>query len=345
VVNLSLYRCPNCGSLALLEWQECTSCAAPIGFHFPSLTFAAAPEEGVDIDGRIWKRCVNWGWECNWLAPTESFSDQCFSCLLTRRKPDASDTIARELMAETSVTKRRLLVQLRGLGLPVTPYYEREGGLAFDLLLSSPGNPVTIGHANGVITIDLAESLDVHRERLRVKLGEPYRTMLGHFRHEVAHYYQNVLVDSDERWDECRALFGDERASYSDAITRHYNEGAPDGWEASYISEYATMHPWEDFAETFAHYLHITGTLLVAAMAGMVLAADRSSSQLIENVVPDHSYAELGIDEMLNDWHWLSLFFNRVNRAMGQNDLYPFELVAPVKEKLAFVHRLITAPR
>ena len=322
--------------------QQCVDCGTPIGFHWPTLQFVAAPVEGVEIDGRLWKRCVNWSWDCNWLAPDDSFSDQCFACLLTRRKPDASDTIAREMMAETSVTKRRLLVQLFSLGLPVTPYYEREGGLAFDLLLSSPDNPVMTGHANGVITIDLAEGLDLHRERLRIKLGEPYRTMLGHFRHEVAHYYQGVLLDTDELWEECRALFGDERASYSDAIARHYATGAPDGWEASFISEYATMHPWEDFAETFAHYLHITGTLHTAALAGMMLDSSRTDGQIPQDVVPDLSYRDLGLEEMLADWRWLSLFFNRINRAMGHRDLYPFELVDPVIDKLGFVHRVVT---
>ena len=122
-----------------------------------------------------------------------------------------------------------------------------------------------IGHANGIITIDLAETLDLHRETLRISLGEPYRTMLGHFRHEIGHYYQWQLVSEEPLVSECRALFGDERASYSEAIDRHYRLGAPDDWPASYISSYATMHPWEDFAECFAHYLHITGTLATAA--------------------------------------------------------------------------------
>jgi hypothetical protein len=117
--------------------------------------------------------------------------------------------------------------------------------------------------------------------------------------------------------------------------------GAPENWAESYLSEYATMHPWEDFAETWAHYLHITGTLETAAAAGVVMDSTRVEGILDHNVVPVSDYSELGIERMLDDWHWLSLMFNRVNRAMGQRDLYPFELTKPVEQKLAFVHELI----
>ena len=224
-----------------------------------------------------------------------------------------------------------------------TPYYEKEGGLGFDLLSSLSGERVTIGHANGIITLDLAETLDAYRENLRVRLGEPYRTMLGHFRHEIGHYYQWVLVTSDEQWAACRALFGDERASYQDAIQRHYREGAPVDWADSFISEYATMHPWEDFAESFAHYLHITGTLATAAAAGVILSVDRVQGIIDHDVVPEGDYSALGIDRMLDDWHWLSLMFNRVNRSMGQSDLYPFTLTEPVIAKLRFAHDLVSS--
>jgi hypothetical protein len=250
--------------------------------------------------------------------------------------------VALEKLANASVVMRRLLVQLAELGLPVEPFYQREGGLAFDLLSSYSGQGrVTIGHANGVITIDLIETLDDYREALRIRLGEPYRTMLGHFRHEVGHYYQWILVEQTDWIEECRELFGDERASYSEALDRHYHEGAPDGWEASYISEYATMHPWEDFAESFAHYLHITDSLTTAAAGGMVLEASRIDSLVATDVVPRHSYRDATTSEMLADWQWLSLLLNRVNHAMGRGDLYPFTLTEPVRTKLDFVHRVV----
>ena len=337
-----MLQCPRCADITLLESLECEACGLTIGFHPPSLTMREAITGGIDIDGVRWSPCSNRDWRCNWLVADDAGSGQCSSCRLTRQRPDASDTIALEKLADAAGVKRRLLVQLAELGLPVVPFYEREGGLAFDLLSSYSGQGrATIGHANGVITIDLVETLDDYREALRIRLGEPYRTMLGHFRHEVGHYYQWVLVEQTNWIHECRELFGDERASYSDALQRHYAEGAPEGWEASFISEYATMHPWEDFAECFAHYLHITDTLGTAAAGGLVLHADRVAGVDAADVVPRASYHDVPTSEMLADWHWLSLLFNRVNHAMGRGDLYPFTLSAPVERKLDFVHRVV----
>ena len=337
-----MIRCPQCGEVAVLEALECTACGLAIGFHPPSLTMAEASPSGIERYGRTWAPCSNRDWRCNWLVADNAGMAQCFSCSLTRRRPNADDTIALEKLADAGLVKRRLLVQLAELGLPVDPFYERDGGLAFDLLSSYSGQGrVTIGHANGVITIDLVETLDDYREALRIRLREAYRTMLGHFRHEVGHYYQWILVEQTSWIDECRQLFGDERASYSDAIDRHYREGAPEGWEASYISEYATMHPWEDFAESFAHYLHITDSLNTAAAGGLVLQASRVGGLVAHDVVPRASYQDVSMAEMLADWHWLSLLFNRVNHAMGKGDLYPFTLTEPVQRKLDFVHRVV----
>ncbi len=342
---MSTPRCPNCHNFAFLDWQPCQHCAAELGYRFDTLSFLVGHPDGVEADGTTWRYCSNRSWGCNWLVSDAEESGRCFSCRLSRTLPDRDDTIAWEKLYDTGIAKRRLLVQLAELGLPIVPFYEKEGGLGFDLLSSYSGRRVMIGHANGIITLDLAETLDAHREALRVRLGEPYRTMLGHFRHEIGHYYQQVLLADDAAWDACRALFGDERQSYQASIQRHYNEGAPADWALSYISEYATMHPWEDFAECFAHYLHITGTLATAANAGVVLDSSRVPGIVEANVVPEADYRSLGIERMLTDWRWLSLMFNRVNRAMGQRDLYPFELTEPVREKLAFVHSLIAQRR
>jgi hypothetical protein len=334
-------KCPHCGTITFLETQDCIGCGGSTGYHYPSLTFVDGGATGTVVDGERWVRCINWSWRCNWMVSVGDDSGRCFACRLIRRRPESDDTLALERLADTAIDLRRLLVQLLSLGLPVKPFHEHSGGLAFDLLSSRSGESVTIGHADGVITIDLAESLDAHREALRVRLGEPYRTMLGHFRHEIGHYYQQVLVTSGPLLDECRSLFGDERASYTEALERHYATGAPTDWAESYISEYATMHPWEDFAETFAHYLHITGTLAVAAMAGVVLDAERVDGVITHDVVPSDDYSQLGFERALTDWHWLSMMFNRVNRSMGQRDLYPFTLTQPVVDKLMFVHRLV----
>jgi hypothetical protein len=315
------------------------------------MSMLVVTDDAVTISGRTWIRCTQSGTlGCNWLVPEQERDahqrGRCQADSLIRREPDASDTIAREKLVPTAAAMRRLVYQLLDLGLPVEPFWRRDGGLAFDLVSSySEGERVVIGHASGVITIDLVESLDAYRETLRVRLGEPYRTMLGHFRHEVGHYYQNVLVETGSGADrylaQCRDLFGDERTSYADALDRHYTFGAPEGWRETFISEYATMHPWEDFAECFAHYLHITDAIETSREAGMVLHADRMPFAAPRDVVPLESYADEPVEQMLYDWKWMSLFFNRINTGMGKNPLYPFEIPPPVVAKLGFVHRVI----
>ncbi|MDT5179661.1 MAG: hypothetical protein QOJ95_3859 [Mycobacterium sp.] len=311
----------------------------------------AVSDGASEIDGERWVRCTQYATlGCNWLAPEEHDEfkkrGRCLADSLIRREPAADDTLAREKLVPTAAALRRLVYQLDDIGLPVDPFWRGEPGLAFDLLSSrTTGEKVIIGHAGGVITIDVVESLDDYRESLRVQLGEPYRTMLGHFRHEVGHYYQNVLVETGSgaaRYlDDCRSLFGDEQASYSDAIARHYRTGAPADWATSFISEYATMHPWEDFAECFAHYLHIVDTIDTSREAGMVLLADKVRFAAPRDIEPLETYADQPIERMLSDWRWMSMFFNRVNTAMGKNPLYPFEIPHAVAEKLGFVHRVI----
>ena len=166
-----------------------------------------------------------------------------------------------------------------------------------------------------MITIDLAESSAAHREQVREKLGEPYRTMLGHFRHEVGHYYEWQLVRGEDLLTRCRELFGDETADYQAEIDRHYAEGPPEGWESSYISSYATMHPFEDFAETWAHYLHICDTIETASEYGLTTVGTVTSFTSFRDVV-------VGI------WVPLSVALNMINRSMGHDDLYPFVIPA-----------------
>jgi hypothetical protein len=310
-----------------------------------------ATESGAAVvDGQRWIECTKaTDLGCNWLVPSEQpdhgSRGRCLPDSLIRREPAADDTIAVEKLVSTAIDLRRLSYQLLDLRLPVDPFWRTDGGLAFDLLSSySSGEKIVIGHAGGVITIDLTESLDAYREKLRVHLGEPYRTMLGHFRHEVGHYYQNLLVETGpgvRYLDECRELFGDERADYQAAIARHYQFGAPENWDESFISEYATMHPWEDFAECFAHYLHITDTINTVREAGLILVADRTSIAVPRDIVPLASYADAPIEQLLDDWKWLALFFNRINTAMGKPPLYPFEIPPPVIRKLGFVHKMI----
>lgn len=330
-------RCPRCRGPLWLESLECEACALPVGFNPDT-------RRAVDLAEPSRRACASRTRGCPWTLPADSPHAECWACRLTRTRPDPDDAAAMAKLAVTEVSKRRLLIGLADLGLPITPRWLVEGGLAFDLRASTDTERVTIGHASGVITIDLKESLDDHRERLRLNLGEPYRTMLGHFRHEVGHYYQWQLVErpGGALLEECRALFGDERSSYAEAIKRHYRDGAPAGWAQSHISSYATMHPWEDFAETFAHYQHILATLAITANGGLRMEQARQPA-LPSDVVPRTDYRDASMSEVLADWRWVAHLLNRANHAMGKGDLYPFAIPAPVAEKLAFVHRVVLA--
>ncbi len=225
-------------------------------------------------------------------------------------------------------------MELIELDLPIVGReQDPDAGLCFDLL-SSEQTAVITGHDDGVITLDLAESDDVHREQLRVSMDEPYRTLLGHFRHEIGHYYFTVLAEHGEARKQFEALFGDPDADYQAALDRHYKQGPPDDWRENYISAYATMHPAEDWAETFAHYLHIRDALDTAAAFGFApsgAAADR----------PNQGSA--GFDRIIDLWLPLSWSLNMINRSMGHQDLYPFVLSVAALEKMRLVHDLITA--
>lgn len=304
---------------------------------------ALSGRTAVVVDDRQWTRCSHWKRGCNWLTAFDGGLDRCFPDSFVRRGPAADDSKALAELDNTLKALRRLIFELIDLGLPIRPYYQADDGLAFDLLSSeSLGGPVMIGHANGVITIDLAESLELYRERLRIRLKEPYRTMLGHFRHEVGHYYEMILVQNTSLAEDARALFGDEREDYQAALQRHYSGVVAPDWQLTYISEYATAHPWEDFAESFAHYLHITGTLATIADSGLVLQADRVKWDLKADIDARVSYADATIADIVGDWMPLSGVLNRVNHSMGRDDLYPFSLPPRVVDKLGFIHQVVT---
>ncbi len=326
------FACGHCGHLVFFENTVCLNCSTPLGFDPRRLELVAL--EGSAAEAL--HRCANVALAgCNWMVEREGAL--CRSCELTRTRPNDSDPEGLIEFASTEGAKRRVIMQLLELGLPgLTP-----AELSFDLL-SSWGQPVATGHADGVITIDLAESDDARREARRAELDEPYRTMLGHLRHELSHYLQPLLVLGDDAWARCRELFGDERADYQEAIDRHYAEGPPADWTERHVSAYATMHPWEDWAETMAHYLHIRDTLETAAEYGLSVAGpvavtfDRSLK-----ATPQPEAGERGFGEVLDNWLPLTYALNAVNRSMGRDDLYPFTLAQPVIEKLEFVHERV----
>ena len=265
---------------------------------------------------------------CNWIADPASVFGLCFSCTLTRTRPADGDMVGLGQYWIAESAKRRLIFGLDELQLPIK-VSDGSVGLAFDLLSSSHGKIIT-GYQNGIITLDLAESNDAHRETLRASMDEPYRTVLGHFRHEIGHYYCELLALGPDRREEFRALFGDESTSYEDALQRHYSTGSGQNWQNRFISAYATMHPLEDFAEVFGHFLHIADTLQTAQEFGLI--ADQQRVDPLETPM-----AEL----IARTWLPLTKALNQINRSLGRPDLYPFVLAQPVIVKLAFVADLV----
>ena len=234
------------------------------------------------------------------------------------------------------------------LGCPVeNKYDDPEHGLAYDFL-ASPDDPeappVLTGHADGVITLNIAEADDVERERRRHDLHEPYRTLLGHFRHEVGHYYWDRLIKDTPRIDLFRERFGDEREDYAQALQRHYQQGAPVDWQERFVSAYASSHPWEDWAETWAHYLHMTDTLETAAACGLSLRPGRTDEPTLKTPPPaPGSRRFASFDRVIESWFPLTYVLNNLNRGMGLPDGYPFVLSRPAVDKLRFVHETLNS--
>ncbi|HEY6793366.1 MAG TPA: putative zinc-binding metallopeptidase [Kineosporiaceae bacterium] len=345
------FSCGRCGRLLVFENSVCMRCGTPVGFEPGARRLVPLPPDGS------LRRCSNATLAaCNWLVDGAT-GGLCPCCRLTRTRPADADTAGLVAFARAESAKRRLVFQLAELGLPVVPRADDPRGLAFDLL-SSAVEPVVTGHAEGVVTLDLAEGHDAHREAMRVELAEPYRTLLGHVRHEVGHYYWAVLVSGPADGGPglvpaggaalalFRDAFGDERADYAEALQRHYAVGPPDGWNDTHVSAYATAHPWEDWAETFAHYLHIRDTLQTAGAYGLVVTgpdAPLADADRLVAVPSEHDLTPEPFQSLLDTWLPLTYALNAVNRSMGRDDLYPFVISPPVVAKLAVVHDLVGA--
>jgi hypothetical protein len=332
------FICPKCGQHLAFENSVCLSCNSRLGFSLPdmALLVIASGDESAQpgfVDADKYELCANLHLaECNWLVEKEPIRKLCTSCALTRTRPD-DGSVALAAFADSEKAKRRLIAELVELKLPIVGRdQDPDFGLAFDLL-SSEHEKVFTGHHNGVITLDLAEGDDVHREQLRIAMSEPYRTLLGHFRHEIGHYYFYRLVGpSPDYQQRFRQLFGDPDADYQAALDRHYQNGPPADWEENYVSSYATMHPAEDWAETFAHYLHIRDTLDTAAAFSIAPAAATFERKVL---------GPSGFDQIIDMWLPLAWSLNMINRSMGKEDLYPFVLPPAVLEKMRFIHTVI----
>jgi hypothetical protein len=353
---MKLFTCQNCGQLLYFENVRCERCGSALGFspdHLELLTLTPA-DDGIFGDynqpSTHYRYCTNARHQaCNWLLPVTDSHAYCVACQFNRTVPDLSEDHHRRLWQKLEVAKHRLIYTLLRLKLPLMPKDTHpEKGLAFDFLAdqslpSGEQQPVMTGHARGLITINLNEADDAHRARLQQEMGERYRTLLGHFRHEVGHYYWELLVANTEHVADFRKIFGDERRDYGDALKVHYEQGAPANWREEFISEYASVHPWEDWAESWAHYLHLVDTLAIAYAFGLQIEPRVTGEESLAAEMDRDAYRIRKFDRLMERWLPLTIAMNSINRSMGQPDLYPFVMADPVLEKLRFIHDVCRA--
>ncbi|MDE2290898.1 MAG: putative zinc-binding metallopeptidase [Elusimicrobia bacterium] len=361
-----------CGNTVYFANTRCLACGKELGYLSDAVALVALEPLGegrykplaYGLRTRAVRKCRNWVEHdvCNWLVDDADPSPLCRSCRLTRIIPNLAVPNNRRYWYELELNKRRMFYGLAQLRLPLVGQDEDpDHGLAFAFMSDSPerntyferlggDQSVMTGHAHGLITINVAEADDASREWMRVKMDERYRTLLGHFRHEVGHYYWDRLVRDDPAARPAfDGLFGPPGDDYAAALKRYYGKGARPGWEESFITAYASAHPWEDWAETWSHYLHIRATMDTALFHGILpfgsaLGHLRRREGRVgtkpENVeVPAH----VDFDDLLRDWVELAVAMNGINTSMGFSHLYPFVLTPAVREKMRLVHRVVEA--
>lgn len=348
------FRC-RCGNLIFFENSQCQHCGVKLGYVPQQALLTPITAQGLSVwqadglwlnSGKGYKQCRNYSEEavCNWMLDIDDEHDYCHACRLNQTIPDLSRPNNRFYWYRLEQAKRRLIYSLFAMRLPIVGRdQDPERGLAFAFLEDAPvfreSGAVVTGHTAGLITINIAEADDVTREQMRNDMNEPYRTLLGHFRHESGHYYWECLIHGSQWLEPFREMFGDERLDYDQAMSDYYLNGEPMNWQDCYISAYASSHPWEDWAETWAHYLHLVDTLETAhdfGLVGKLNVDERSYGQAY-----DAYDSSVDFDQLLEDWQRLTVAMNSISHSMGQQDFYPFVIREQAKAKLKFVHKIV----
>lgn len=349
---MKTFYCQACNNLVFFENDKCLKCNHPLGF-IPETGELSALERGENNawrplakgENKLYRSCDNATKHkvCNWLVAADDPNPLCVSCRLTTIIPDLTVAGNIERWQKVEQAKRRVIYTIMRLGLPTEAVAEENRpALRFNFVGDVPGAPpVLTGHANGLIVLNIAEADDAERERRRVNLHEPYRTLLGHFRHEIAHYYWDRLIARSQWLEPFRKLFGDETADYAAALKKYYNQGAPQDWQSSHVSAYASSHPWEDWAETWAHYFHILDMVETAGAFGMTLRPRHPAADAMTAEPKRISVFDVEFDCLVENWFPLTYALNSLNRGMGLRDIYPFALSAPALDKLRFVHEVV----
>ena len=340
------FACPTCESKVFFANVSCVNCDTALGFNPETLSMSVAtgsepapghqpgPETGI---GASLHYCANSVHDaCNWLVSDSPSDTFCVACKLNRTIPNLTEPGSLEAWQQLERAKKRLIYSLLRFGLPLDASALGKGRLTFDFLRQA-----MTGHLDGVVTINIMEADAVERERARQHFDEPYRSLLGHFRHESGHFYWEVLVEAGDRLEEFRALFGDEREDYGAALERHHADGPTPDWEARFVSSYASVHPWEDWAESWAHYVHMVDAVESAEAEGIEPRASGFSFGALWPFKTYDVYREASFEALKERWIPLTIALNRLNRSMGHDDFYSFVTPEAAYEKLAFVHRLI----
>lgn len=343
---MRIFHCDRCGGIVAFAATACPTCGAELGYLTEQRAVRAVVPtshpaafrlggDGADGGPRMW-RCLNAAWGCNWMLPADTVDTWCRSCRLTRGRPDMARPDAIEAWMRAEAAKRRLVHQLDELALPIEQVSaESTQRLVFDLV-HLPGEGAITGHLDGVVTFDLSETDDLHRDRLRRRMGEPFRTVIGHLRHEIGHYFWDRLVGQSDDLRSFRRVFGDERVDYGQAMDRYYDDAGGDWDRTRFLTGYATAHPLEDWAESFAHYLHILDVVDTAVAHDLVPTA--SAAVLVTDAA---STLEWG--DILDAWRPINAAVNAVAEALGAPVVYPFDPLGVAVDKLAFVHGQVAA--
>jgi hypothetical protein len=347
---MKLYTCDNCQNLLYFENNICLNCKHTIGFDTSSLSLISLlPSSNNEFLAFLDKKkkyriCKNAEYgTCNWLVEAGNPSPWCTACAFNRVIPTLNSEENLKRWSNIEIAKHRLIYSLLRLRLPLLVKKENEEeGLAFDFMADvSPEERVMTGHDKGTITLNIEEGDEAARTRHKLDLGEKYRTLLGHFRHEIGHYYWDVLIRDSSSLKKYRELFGNEQKDYGEALKAYYENGVPASWSENFISPYATAHPWEDWAETWAHYLHMMDTLETAYSFGIrIRSGELGDDPAIKASIVRDPYDIPDFDRIMKLWLPLSFAVNSLNRSMGHADFYPFIISPGVSRKLEFIHEL-----
>ncbi len=348
---MNLFHCSHCGDRVFFENTRCETCGSNLGFvpdERQMVAFAADESwTRLGLQGAAQRQCSNYAVEgvCNWMLEASDAAPLCVSCRTTDIIPALGKPENRTYWFLLEQAKRRLFYTLMGLHLPAPDKHtDPVHGVSFQFLEQvSAQQRVLTGHDQGVITLNIAEADDATREKIRSHMLEPFRSLVGHFRHESGHYYWDRIIKSSGWIDEFRQTFGDERADYDQALS-HYYATASVNWQLNFISAYASSHPWEDWSECWAHYLHMVDGLETAAAWGLHLDHATPTGPPLQAFALSADVDAMDAS-LLEQWLPISQFTNSMNRSLGLHDSYPFVVPAPVVIKLQFIHRVIRAVR